>query len=87
MWGPSEFTSTGTLRNYDNHHTLKDIKVPVLFTTGEFDEARVPTVKRLSALVPTSTFVMIEGAGHGTSNDNRPALIAAMKAFLNSQEE
>lgn len=87
MWGPSEFTSTGTLRNYDIHQTLKDIKVPVLFTTGEFDEARPPTVRRFSQMVPGSTFVIIEGAGHSTSNDNRPALISAMKKFLNAQEE
>lgn len=87
MWGPSEFTSTGTLRNYDIHETLKDIKVPVLFTTGEFDEARPETVKKLSSLVPGSTMVIIEGAGHSTSNDNRPALIFAMKQFLNSQKK
>ncbi|MFT4803944.1 MAG: proline iminopeptidase [Arcticibacterium sp.] len=87
MWGPSEFTSTGTLKNYDIHQTLKDIKVPVLFTTGEFDEARPQTVKRLSELVPTSTYTIIEGAGHFTSNDNRPALIFTMKEFLKSQEE
>jgi proline iminopeptidase len=87
MWGPSEFTSTGTLRNYDIHQTLKDIKVPVLFTTGEFDEARPETVRKLSDLVPKSTMVVIEGAGHSTSNDNRPALIFAMKQFLKSQKK
>jgi proline iminopeptidase len=86
MWGPSEFTSTGTLKNYDIHQTLKDIKVPVLFTTGEFDEARPQTVKKLSELLPKSTMVIIEGAGHSTSNDNRPALIAAIKHFLNIQK-
>ncbi len=87
MWGPSEFTSTGTLRNYDIHETLKDIKVPVLFTTGEFDEARPQTVKKFKDMVPNSTFVIIEGAGHATSNDNRPALIAAIKQFLKNQKK
>ena len=87
MWGPSEFTSTGTLRNYDIHQTLKDIRVPVLFTTGEFDEARPQTVKKLSDLVPNSTMVIIEEAGHFTSNDNRPALIVAIKHFLKSQKK
>jgi proline iminopeptidase len=86
MWGPSEFTSTGTLKNYDIHQTLKDVKVPALFTTGEFDEARPPTVKRLSKLAPQSTFVVIPGAGHFTSNDNRPALIKAMKEFIEKAE-
>lgn len=87
MWGPSEFTSTGTLKNYDIHQTLKDIKVPVLFTTGEFDEARPPTVRKFSKLVPLSEMVVIEGAGHFTSNDNRSALIFAMKKFLKSQNK
>ncbi|ARV07939.1 proline-specific peptidase [Polaribacter sp. SA4-10] len=87
MWGPSEFTSTGTLRNYDIHQTLKDIRVPVLFTTGEFDEARPQTVKKFSDLVSNSTMVVIEEAGHFTSNDNRPALIFAIKQFLKSQKK
>jgi proline iminopeptidase len=87
MWGPSEFTSTGTLRNYDSHQTLKDIKVPVLFTTGEFDEARPETVKRLSEFVPGSTFTILKGAGHFTSNDNLPDLILAMKTFISTQEQ
>ena len=87
MWGPSEFTSTGTLRNYDSHQTLKNIKVPVLFTTGEFDEARPQTVKKFSEMVPNSKMVIIEGAGHATSNDNRPALIAAIKQFLRNQKQ
>lgn len=87
MWGPSEFTSTGTLRNYDIHQTLKNINVPVLFTTGEFDEARPQTVRSLSELVPGSTIVIIEGAGHFTSNDNRPALVLAIKQFLKNQKK
>ena len=87
MWGPSEFTSTGTLRNYDIHEALKDITVPVLFTTGEFDEARPQTVKKFKYMVPNSTFVIIEGAGHATSNDNRPALIAAIKQFLKNRKK
>lgn len=86
MWGPSEFTSTGTLRNYDIHHTLKDINVPVLFTTGEFDEARPETVQKFSDLVPNSSMVIIDGAGHFTSNDNRPALIHAIREFLSNEK-
>jgi proline iminopeptidase len=61
--------------------------VPVLFTTGEFDEARPETVQKLSEMVPVSTFTIIPEAGHSTSNDNRPVLIFAMKAFLKDQEE
>lgn len=87
MWGPSEFTSTGTMRDYDIHETLTAIKVPSLFTTGEFDEARPATIKRLSKMAPDAEFVMIEGAGHATPTDNLPALIKAMQEFIHKQEQ
>ena len=82
MWGPTEFTATGTLINYDRVQSLKMIKVPTLFITGEFDEARPATVQYFQSLVPGSKFVMIDGAGHGTMHDNRSQNIAAIKNFL-----
>lgn len=86
MWGPTEFTATGTLINYDRVQSLKTIKVPTLFITGEFDEARPATVKYFQSLVPGSKFVTIEGAGHGTMHDNREQNISAIKNFLTEVE-
>ena len=82
MWGPTEFTATGTLINYNRVQSLKTIKVPTLFITGEFDEARPVSVRYFQSLVPHSKFVMIEGAGHGTMHDNRSQNISAIKTFL-----
>ena len=82
MWGPTEFTATGTLLHYDRVQALKTITVPTLFITGEFDEARPSTVRYFQSLVSHSKFVMIPGAGHGTMHDNREANIAAIKGFL-----
>ena len=87
MWGPTEFTAEGTLKDYDNAQSLKEVTVPTLFTTGEFDEARPDTVEKLSQMVEGAEFVMIPDAAHYSLNDNRPAVIAAMKAFLEKQEE
>ncbi len=87
MWGPSEFTATGTLKNYDNLSNLKNIKVPTLFTTGEFDEARPETVYQLSQMVKDAKFVEIPDAAHYTLNDNRPAVIDAIRQFLEEQEK
>lgn len=87
MWGPSEFTATGTLRNYDNVQSLKEVQVPALFTTGEFDEARPETVEKLSQMVPDANFVIIPDAGHLSLNDNRPAVLSAIQEFLDNQEE
>jgi proline iminopeptidase len=87
MWGPSEFTATGTLRAYDNHPSLKKVNIPTLFTTGEFDEARPETVKKFCQMVPGAKFVVIPEAGHFTLNDNRMALVAAIQEFLEAQEK
>jgi proline iminopeptidase len=86
MWGPTEFTATGTLKNYDRLAELKEVKVPTLFMTGEFDEARPSTVKYFQSLVPNSKFVIIEGAGHSTVHDNKDQTINAVRDFLNSMK-
>ncbi len=86
MWGPTEFTATGTLINYNRVQELKTIKVPTLFITGEFDEARPTTVKYFQSLVPKAKYVMIEGAGHGTMHDNKSQNLSAIKMFLNEVE-
>ena len=84
MWGPSEFSPTGTLINYDIHQALSKISVPVLFTTGEFDEARPSTVKRLASFVSDVEYIEIPNAGHASSIDNPQVLIKAHRDFANS---
>lgn len=87
MWGPSEFTARGTLKNYDNLEGLSDIKVPTLFVTGEYDEARPQTVKRFQKLVPGSTVEIVPDAGHSTMRDNLPALLEIIRGFLQETEK
>lgn len=82
MWGPSEFTANGTLINYNRINDLDDIKVPTLFVTGEYDEARPTTVKFFSTLCPKGEFAMIEDAGHGTMHDNQEQNIEVIDEFL-----
>ncbi|MBK6265164.1 proline iminopeptidase-family hydrolase [Marivirga sp. S37H4] len=87
MWGPSEFTATGILKSYDNKEALKEVKVPVLFVTGEYDEARPQTVKHFQSLVPNSEFKVIEGAGHATMKDNSSQYNQAIHQFLQEVEK
>ena len=70
MWGPSEFTATGTLKNYEGADKLPGIKIPSLFLGGEFDEARPSTVQYYQSLTPGSTYAMVENAAHITMHDN-----------------
>jgi proline iminopeptidase len=82
MWGPSEFNATGTLIDYNRIDDLDDVRVPTLFVTGEYDEARPTTVKYFSTLTPRGEFAMIEDAGHGTMHDNQAQNIEVIDDFL-----
>jgi proline iminopeptidase len=82
MWGPSEFTATGNLLEYDRLAFLSTIKVPTLLVAGEFDEARPSTIQHFQTMIPGAEFKMIKNAGHATMQDNKEEYLATLKAFL-----
>ena len=82
MQGPSEFTITGTLKYYDVTGFLKDIKVPVLYTVGEFDEANPVTIRRFAGMTPGARVVVLPGAAHMTPWDARDENVRVVRAFL-----
>jgi proline iminopeptidase len=82
MQGPSEFTITGTLKSYDGTPLLKDIRVPTLYTVGEFDEADPPTIKRFAQMTPGAQVVVLPGAAHLTPWDAREESIRTVRVFL-----
>jgi proline iminopeptidase len=84
MWGPSEFTSTGTLKTFDGTSWLKGITIPALFLAGEHDEATPASTEQFSKLVPGARFVMIPESGHVSQNDNPEFMLAAVRDFLRS---
>ncbi len=86
MWGPSEFTALGTLKNYDNHKNLAKIKVPTLFIAGEYDEARESTVRYFQSLVSGSEVAIIDDAGHSSMTDNPEQYLSALRTFIQNAE-
>jgi proline iminopeptidase len=84
MQGPSEFTITGTLSAYDATPLLRRIKVPTLYTVGEFDEADPETVKRFAAKTKGAKFEVIPDAAHVVTWDNPEATIRVVREFLRS---
>jgi proline iminopeptidase len=86
MWGPSEFRCTGTLKDFDRTASLSEIEVPVLFLTGEFDEARPETINYFNSLVPNSRFEIVPASGHSTLNDNPEDYNRFIKDFLSNQK-
>lgn len=82
MFGPSEFNSTGILADYDRTPQLKDIKVPVLYIVGQYDEASPANVRYYHSLTPDSVYVEIPDAAHVTMHDAPGADVKAIREFL-----
>jgi proline iminopeptidase len=86
MQGPSEFTITGTLKQYDATGFLPKIHVPTLVTVGEFDEVGPELVRRHTAQIPGARYVLLAGAAHLTPWDAREANLRVVREFLRAAD-
>jgi proline iminopeptidase len=86
MWGPSEFTATGNLLNYNRLKDLPKITVPTLLTAGEYDEARPSSVRYYTSLIPGAQFKEIPHAAHSTMMDNPKEYIGVLREFLRKMD-
>ena len=82
MWGATELTCTGTLRDFDVTARLAEIHVPVLLMVGEFDELRAETARRYARLLPRAQVAVIEDAGHMSMVDQPEKVKAVVRGFL-----
>lgn len=87
MWGPSEFTATGTLGRFDVTDSLPLITVPTLVLTGEYDEATPATVRRHAELIAGADFAVIPGAAHLTPTDATAEHLRLVREFLRRVEQ
>lgn len=86
LWGPSEFTIKGKLRSYDATSRLRSIRVPTLYTVGEFDQANPATVKRFAAMTPGARVEVIPNAAHITTWDNPDVMIGVVRDFMRAAD-
>lgn len=87
MWGPTEFTATGTLRNYDGEPLLRSIAgSKTLFITGQYDEARPETIIAYARGLAGSEVAVIPGSAHAMSIDRPNEWIAVLRAFLSRHD-
>ena len=86
MWGPSEFTATGTLQTYDRTDRLGELRLPVLFTTGRHDEAPPATVAAYQALVPGARLAILDHSAHLTMQDEPERYVEIVRRFLREIE-
>ncbi|MBF8251667.1 MAG: L-proline amide hydrolase [Actinobacteria bacterium] len=64
MWGPTEFTVRGSLKDWNVEKELHRIKVPTFFINGERDEATPAMQRFMKARVQGSEYYCIKGAAH-----------------------
>jgi len=86
MWGASEFSSTGTLKNYDRAGILPRVDVPSLFVCGQHDEARPSTTRRYVRAMSDARLVVIPEASHAILAEKPARLIKQIRQFLSQVE-
>lgn len=64
MWGPSEFTVTGTLKGHDLLPRLHEIVQPTLLVCGEHDEAAPTSVQLFRDRLPRGAMAVLPHASH-----------------------
>jgi proline-specific peptidase len=64
MWGPNEFTVTGTLKDWDVIDRLDELDVPTLITSGRHDECTPALVEALQRGIAGSEWVLFEESAH-----------------------
>ncbi len=86
MWGPSEFTATGSLNTYERAEQLNVLHLPVLFTVGRYDEATPSTTAYYQSLIPGAKLKVFENSAHFTMQDEPSAYVQAVRDFLREVE-
>jgi proline iminopeptidase len=86
MWGPSEYTVTGRLSDFDRSGRLHEIEIRTLFTCGRFDEATPETVGWYSSLLPGYELTVFEESSHLAHLEERDRYNAVARTFLRAGE-
>jgi len=86
MWGPNEFTVTGSLRDWDVTDRLGEIEVPTLITSGRHDECTPALVEVLHRGIAGSEWVVFEGSAHMSHHEETERYLEVVGAFLDRVE-
>jgi proline-specific peptidase len=86
MWGPSEFTCTGTLRGYDATPRLEQLSMPTWLTCGRHDEATPEANERYAALLPAARLTVFEDSSHTAHLEEAGRYRELLSAFLDDVE-
>ncbi len=87
MNGPSEFTITGTFKDWDILGRLGEVRVPTLITGGRFDECLPEDLEEIHRRIPGSELVIFEESSHMPFYEERGRYMNTVNAFLERVEK
>ena len=84
MWGPSEFSATGNLKEFDVTSRLHEIRIPTLFLCGRYDEATPQTTAYYQSLVRDSQYHVFDQSAHMTFLEEPDEYLRVVGNFLDT---
>jgi L-proline amide hydrolase len=86
MWGPNEFTPTGTLKEWDVIGRLGEVELPTLITSGRYDECTPTLVEPLAQGIRGARWVLFEDSAHMAYLEEPERYLEVTGAFLEDVE-
>jgi proline-specific peptidase len=86
MWGPNEYTVTGTLKGWDVIDRLPEIRAPTLITSGRYDECTPALVEPLHDGIADSEWVLFEDSAHMPYLEETERYLQVVAEFLERVE-
>jgi pimeloyl-ACP methyl ester carboxylesterase len=82
MWGPAEWSVTGTLAGVDYYDRLTDLAPPVLVVSGRHDEATPAQMQRIVDLAPDARWEVLEESAHCGLIEEEDRFVEIVRGFL-----
>jgi proline iminopeptidase len=82
MWGPNEFTCTGTLQSWDRSQDLSKVTTPTLILCGKYDEVTPSCSRTMHDGIPNSELAIFAESSHSAHFEEPDRFFAVLRAFL-----
>jgi proline iminopeptidase len=86
MWGPNEFTATGTLKDWDRSDRLGEIDVATLITAGRYDELTPALAEEMRRGIAGSELVVFEESSHSAHVEEPELFAQVLRDFFRRTE-
>jgi len=86
MWGASEAYANGRLKKWDKLNQLKEITIPTLITSGQYDELTPEQALITQANIPGSEIKIFTAGSHCAHIEYPEEYVAVVEEFLSKHD-